>query len=204
MKPDKDYLKNLIEETEQKFEEFTYPELDLSAASVTYTPTKKRNFMGLKAGLDGLAEMKRYKVKESDKIRSNCMFYNKFFKVDGQVLKIDAFVAGHDRLTNSYIAYYEGNHRYLFPFYGRKKATGLYILVTHFEDGQVVEEYFVCRGQIVYERYDFSGEENVGYYCINYVPNGKYPVLGESKGYLLLDSLEYIQEESYAWYLEEQ
>lgn len=204
MKPDKDYLKNLIGETEQKFEEFTYPELDLSAASVTYIPTKKRNFMGLKDGLDGLAEMKRYKVKESDKIRSNCMFYNKFFKVDGQVLKIDAFVAGHDRITNSYIAHYEGNHRYLFPFYSWGKATGLYILVTHFEDGQVVEEYFVCGGQIVYESYDYSGDERVGYYYINYVPTGKYPVLGESRGYYLKESLEYIEEERYVWYQEEQ
>lgn len=202
MKPDKDYLKNLIEETEQKFEEFTYPELDLMSASVTYISTKKRNFMGLKVGLDGLAEMKRYKVKESDKIRSNCKFYNKFFKAGGQVLKIDAFVAGHDRITNSYIAYYEGSHRYLFPFYGQEKATGLYTLVTHFDGGQVVEEYFVCRGQIVYESYDYSSDERVGYYCINYVPTGKYPVLGESKGYFLPDSLEYVEEESYAWYQE--
>lgn len=204
MKPDKKYLKKLITDTRQKFEEFTYPELDLSSASITYIPTKKRNFMGLKAGLDGLAEMKRYKVKESDRIRSNCMFYNKFYKVDGQVLKIDAFVSGHDRLANRYIAYYEGNHRYLFPFYDWGKATGLYTLVTHFENERVVEEYFVNQGQIVYESYDYSRSDKVGYYCINYVPTGKYPVLGESEGYFLPDSLEYIEEESYAWYQEVQ
>ena len=130
------------------------------------------------------------------------MFYNKFYKVDGQVLKIDSFVSGHDRLANRYIAYYEGNHRYLFPFYDWGKATGLYTLVTHFENERVVEEYFVNQGQIVYESYDYSRSDKVGYYCINYVPTGKYPVLGESEGYFLPDSLEYIEEESYAWYQE--
>lgn len=39
-------------------------------------------------------------------------------------------------------------------------------------------------------------------YYINYVPTGKYPVLGESKGYFLPDFLEYVEEESYAWYQE--
>ena len=158
--------------------------------------------MGLKAGLDGLAEMERYKVKESSKIRSNCMFYHKFYKDGGKILKIDSFVAGHDRLSDSSIAYYENNYRYLFPYYGQEKADGLYILVTHFENERVVEEYFVKQEQIVYESYDYSRSDKVGYYCINYVPTGKYPVLGESKGYFLPDSLEYVEEESYAWYQE--
>ena len=100
------------------------------------------------------------------------------------------------------IAHYEGNHRYLFPFYDWGKATGLYTLVTHFKDGQVVEEYFISRGQIVYESYDYSRNDKVGYYYINYVPTGKYPLLGESKGYFLPDFLEYVEEESYAWYQE--
>lgn len=204
MKPEKAYLETLIASTEKKFEEFAYPDLDLSSASITYIPTKKRNFMGLKAGIDGLAEMKKYKVKESSKIRSNCMFYHKFYKVDEQVCKIDSFVSGHDRLTDSYIAYFENNHRYLFPYYGREKATGLYILVTHFENGRVTEEYFVNRGQIVYESYEYSEDGKVGYYYINFVPTGKYPVLGESIGYFLTDSLEYVEEERYAWYQDEQ
>ena len=202
MKPDKKYLKKLITDTRQKFAEFEYPELDLSTAVITYVPTKKRNYMGLKAGLDGLAEMERYKVRESPKIRSNCMFYHKFYKDENKLLKVDSFVAGHDRLSDSCIAYYENNYRYLFPYYGQEKADGLYILVTHFENERVVEEYFVKQEQIVYESYDYSRSDKVGYYCINYVPTGKYPVLGESEGYFLPDSLEYVEEESYAWYQE--
>ena len=62
--------------------------------------------------------------------------------------------------------------------------------------------YFISRGQIVYESYDYSRNDKVGYYYINYVPTGKYPVLGESKGYFLPDFLEYVEEESYAWYQE--
>lgn len=76
--------------------------------------------------------------------------------------------------------------------------------MTHFEDGRVVEEYYVCRNQIVYESYDYSDGNKVGYYEINYVPTGKYPVLGESKGHFLSDSLEYVEEERYVWYQEQE
>ena len=41
MKPDKKYLKKLITDTRQKFEEFEYSELDLSTAAITYIPTKR-------------------------------------------------------------------------------------------------------------------------------------------------------------------
>lgn len=200
MKPDKEYLKQLIEITKQKFDEFEYPALDLSLAEITYIPTKKRNYLGMKSGIDGLAEMKKYKVKESTKIRSNCMFYHKYYKIDGKIVKIENFVNGHDRLTNNYIAYYENNYRYLFPFYKTEKAVGLYVFVTHFENEQVVEEYFIQNNQIVYEVYEHANGNKVNYYYINYVPTGNYPVLGESKGYYLTDTLEYIEEENYSWF----
>ena len=200
MKPDKEYLKQLIEFTKQKYDEFEYPDLDLSKTEVTYIPTKKRNYMGIKLGIDGLEEMKKYKVKETAKIRSNCMFYHKYYKIDNKIIKIESFVSGHDRITNNYIAYYEGDYRYLFPFYKKEKATGLYIFVTHFENNQVIEEYMISQNQIVYDKYEYFDHNKVKYYYINYVPTGKYPVLGESKGYYLLDSLEYIEEEKYVWY----
>ncbi|MDE6568555.1 MAG: hypothetical protein K2K70_12600 [Lachnospiraceae bacterium] len=201
MKPEKEYLKSLIEITRRLFDEFEYPALDLSTAEISYIPTKKRTDMGLKMGLDGLAEMKKYRVKESSKIRSNCKFYQKFYKINGKIAEIESFIGGHDRMAGSYIAYYEENYRYLFPFYyDAQKAVGRYIYVTYFEDNRVMEEYMVGQNQIVYDRYQYSDGGKVGYYCINYVPSGKYPVLGESRGYYLSDSLEYVQEECYAWY----
>ena len=198
--PDKKYLEHLIEQITQKCTDFKYPELDLSAAVITYIPTKKRYFTGLRSGMDGLAEMKKYNVKESPAIRPNCMFYHKFYKADGKILKIDSFVSGHDRLAGGYIAYYEDNWRYLFPVDGDKIQTGSYILATHFENNRVVEECFVLSHQIVYEKYTYPDSGKVDYYYINYVPAGKYPVLAEHCGYYFPDTLEYVDVQHYAWY----
>ena len=200
MIPRKEYLQQLLENTKQLYDSFEYPNLDLSLAKITYIPTKKRNYLGIRAGIDGLSEMKRYNVREVDSIRKNCMFYNKYYKVDEKVLQIDCFVAGHDRLACTYVAYYENNCRYLFPFHNQTKDIGAYILVTRFENDRVVEEYFVRNGQIVYESYEYSDNNIVKNYAINYVPLGKYPVITESKGYYLLDTLEYVQEEQYVGY----
>lgn len=77
------------------------------------------------------------------------------------------------------------------------------MFVTHYKDGKVSEEYMVSGKQIVYEKYDYSDEEKVYYYYINYVPTGKYPVLAEASGHYLLDTLEYIEEQFFVWYQEE-
>lgn len=197
MKPEKEYLNQMIAETKKKFDEFVCIDLDLSSANVSYIPTKKRNWMGLKLGLEGQAEMKKYKVTESQKIRSNCTFYHRIYKLDDKIAKIDCFVNG--RIDVSYIAHYEENYRYLFPFNSEKKYPYTYTIVTHFENDQVIEEYMVKENQIIYEKYGSLWDGQVAYYCINYVPTGKYPVLGETMGYYKMDTLEYVPDESYVW-----
>lgn len=201
--PSKDYLQTLLNTAHQKFNDYERPELDTTLFEISYIPTKKHNFMGLKDGISGLADMRKYKVKETSTIRSNSMYYQKLYKAEGKVIKIDSFVAGHERLDVSYLAYYESDCRYLFPYtsFGTKSWT--YMIVTRYKHGKVFEEYMVSGNQIVYEKYDYSDESKINYYYINYVPTGTYPVLAEESGHYLIDTLEYIQEQSFAWYQEE-
>lgn len=200
--PSKEYLRGLLDTAKQKFGGFEPVDLDTSCFDISYISTKKRNFMGLKDGISGLAEMRKYKVKQSVTIRSNSMYYHKLYKRDGKVVKIDSFVAGHERLGVSYFAYYEGNYRYLFPYSGFGTKSWTYMFVTHYINGKVSEEYMVSGNQIVYEKYDYSNEGKANYYYINYVPTGIYPVLAEKSGYYLLDTLEYIEEQYFVWYQE--
>ena len=201
--PSKAYLQMLLDTAHQKFHDFERAEPDTSCCAISYIPTKKRNFMGLKDGISGLAEMRKYKVKETAAIRANSMYYQKLYKADGKVVKIDSFVAGHERLDVSYFAYYEGDDRYLFPYsrFGTKSWT--YMFVTRYKNGNVFEEYMVSGNQIVYEKYDYSNEGRAGYYAINYVPAGTHPVLTEESGCYLLDTLEYMEEQCFTWDQEE-
>lgn len=200
MKPDKDYLERLIADTQKKFDEFVCPEVDLLSVDISYMPTRKNPWMGLRSGLKGIAQMKKCKVKETDKIRSNCRWYHQIYKAGQRIVRIDYIIEG--RVSISYIAHYESGYRYLFPFDGERKSP-YYIIVTHFEDEQVVEEYMVNKDQIIYEQYGTPQRNGrVSYYQINYVPTGLHPILGESNGYYIVDSLEYVEEETYAWYRE--
>ena len=46
---------------------------------------------------------------------------------------------------------------------------------------------------------DYSLKDTVGYYCINFVPTGICPVLGEEEGYFNINSLEYRQTKNEVW-----
>lgn len=201
--PSKDYLQTLLNTAHQKFNDYERLECDTTPLSISYIPTKKRCFMGLKDGISGFAEMRKYKVKESSQIRSNCMYYQKLYKAKGKVIKIDSFVAGHERLSVSYSAYYESDYRYLFPYTSLGTKSLTYMIVTRYKDGKVFEEYMVSGNQIVYEKYDYADKSKVNYYYINYVPTGTYPVLAEESGHYLIDTLEYVQEQSFVWDQEE-
>lgn len=199
MKPDLEYLKCLLEKTKDVFEKYECTDCDFPLAEISYIATKKHNHMGICLGIDSIVQMKKYKTKKVANIRSNCNYYNKFYEIDGKVVRIDMYVAGHNRIDHSFIAYYERNYRYLFPYSGNVKTVGR-IFVTHFQDDKVIEEYIVDGNQIVYNSYDYSVEGKVYNYYINYVPNGSYPILAESSGYFTIDTLDYFQDNCYVWY----
>lgn len=199
-RPSKEYLKQLIEDTLKNFSDFECDFFDFSEAQISYIATKKRFDIGLRSGLSGLAEMKKYKSKEATSIRKNCQFYNKFYRENGKIRKIECFIDGHDRLSDTYIAYYEGEKRFLFPFRNNQKDPyARHIFVATIKDGKVVEEYHIDGKQIVYEKYEYAENDKVDYYYINYVPTGNEPVLSEEEGYFLTESLELIKTYEFNW-----
>lgn len=199
-KPTEKYLQELIDDARKKFDDFSYGFDDLKDVETTYVCTKKRNLTGILSGFCGLAEMKTLGVKESSKIRSSCKNYNKFYRSGGKVRKIECFACGHNSIDVIYIALYDGGRRYLFPYFDDyNKAVGYPIVVTKYENGNVVEEYRVDGNKILYEKYDYSLKDSVRYYCINFVPTGQYPILGEEEGYFAVNSLEYRQTKNKVW-----
>lgn len=200
-KPNNEYLQELIKTTRKEFDNFSYVFSNIQNANITYVCTKKRNLTGIIKGLRGLAEMKTYNVGETSKISPNCKYYNKFYNVGDRPEKIECFVGGHNDLDVIYIVKYDCNHRYLFPYFADlNKAVGYPIIVSVFENGNVIEEYEIDGNKILYEKYDYSMQDKVEYYCVNFVPTGKYPILGEENGYFNAKTLEYHQVRNKVWY----
>ena len=221
-KPTKAYLQELISNARKKFDEFSYCCADIPNVKITYVNTNKRNLTEIIEGMRGLAEMKAHNTKESLKISPNCKNYNKFYKSGERVIKVECFVGrsrktnswskgervikvecfvgGHNNLDVTYVAQYDGERRYLFPYFEDKsKAVGYPIIVANFENGKVAEEYRVDGNKILYEKYDYSKQDKVEYYCINFVPDGECPILGEEEGYFHVDPLEYHQVSNTVW-----
>ena len=199
-KPAEEYLQKLISNARKKFGEFSYCFADIPNVKITYVNTNKRNLTGIIEGMRGLTEMEAHKTKESLKISPICKNYNKFYRSGERVIKVECFVGGHNDLDVIYVAQYDGERRYLFPYFEDKsKAVGYPIIVANFENSKVVEEYRVDGNKILYEKYDYSEQDTVGYYCINFVPMGQCPILGEEKGYFSVNSLEYHQMSNKVW-----
>ncbi len=199
-KPTEEYLQKLISNARKKFGEFSYCFADIPNVKITYVNTNKRNLTGIIEGMCWLTEMEAHKTKESLKISPICKNYNKFYRSGERVIKVECFVGGHNDLDVIYVAQYDGERRYLFPYFEDKsKAVGYPIIVANFENSKVVEEYRVDGNKILYEKYDYSKQDKVGYYCINFVPEGECPILGEEEGYFNVNSLEYHQMSNKVW-----
>lgn len=195
--PDKDYLKTLIEISNNKFEQFKYVDIDEDSFDICFMPTKNQHYIGLQLGLSSQAILKRHNIKESNSIRSNSKNYIKILKKDNKIVKIESVNNGKKDCT--FLAYYENEYRYLFPYTETGSKYPTYLSVTHFDDNKVMEEYLVQKGQIIYSQYGNQEDGKVNYYYINYVPDGKHPILEEKSGYYIVDSLEYVENEYFVW-----
>lgn len=196
-KPQKEYLESLLQITNKKFKQFEYRDVDESDCDVFYLSKKELSYVGLQVGLSERARFIKNNLKESTNIRSNCKNYIKLLKKDEQLVKLESYVNG--KIDCIYLAYYENDYRYLFPYMDTGHKYPTYISVTHFENNIVLEEYLVQKDSIIYSQYGKQKDNKVDYYYINYIPNGKYPILEEKSGYYLVDSLEYVETEYYVW-----
>lgn len=101
----------------ERFAEFACDSLDVSNASITYIRTIKQNNTGIMDGVRSLSEMKSNNLEKSSHISPTCKYYNKFYKENDKVRKIECFVGGHNDIDVVYVAHYVDNRRYLFPYF---------------------------------------------------------------------------------------
>ena len=72
------------------------------------------------------------------------------------------------------------------------------MIVTEDDDENIIEEYITNYNQIISEQYALSNQNNVGYHCIIYVPDGKSLILGKSEREYNAESLKYNPINNYA------
>ncbi len=203
MKPEKDYLNSLITDVEDLADVFDHSDVDVAGAEISYLATKKYDWLGLHEGVAAKADIKAKRTKFSNKIRANCLFFNKFYYLDGRLVKVENFCEDRESPDVWYRTYYKDNKRYLYPCGSYAKNGCAYIYVTEYRDGKVYEEYMITGKQvkqIVFWRYRYPREGVAEVYYVNYVPKGEYPVLAEGKEVYDEATLERRTVDSYVWY----
>ena len=135
MRLDKEYLKLLLKK--ELAETFDFSDIDVTDSEILYLVTQKHPWLGLREGIDSQADIKAKCSKFSKIIRSNCSLYNKFFYKEGKLIKVETYIAGHDRLAVWYKVFYAGNKRYICPYGTDGKYVWGYIFVTEYKDKSI-------------------------------------------------------------------
>ena len=188
----KSYLKRLLKKVNDLRKVTTFEEVDKKDCTIVYLPIKSEEFNCYCEGLSSQHRRMRRNIKYTDKIRANCKRYLKIYKdKQGKVVFIEKFPADMGNLKLVFLARYENNVRYLFPFSEDGSFYPTYTFVAKFENNKVVEEYQVDDGQIVYEHYFNETKDKVDFYSINYVPEGSYPIRSECKGVYYFNPLRF-------------
>lgn len=186
-----EYLQKLLKEVNdirKTIDYFNINENDYD--EITYIANKNYTQIGVQQGLRQKFDCKRYNLKEKSSIRKGSKYYCKIYKKSGNIIRVESYVAG--RIDVVFIAYYSENKRFLFPFSSNGGFYPTYSYVTHFNGNEIDEEYFACEVQIVYEHYRRIDNNSYEYDCINYVPDGSYPVLSRTNGiFTLQPELQY-------------
>ncbi len=192
------YLTKLIQDVNLLRKQTKYHKIDIANCNFSYMATKKTSFVGYKQGYSDIFHRNQKGVKESDKLRSTTKNYLKFIRnKKGELLQIDSYVDGS--IDCIFQEHWIENVRYLFPFSEDGGFYPTYAYVAKFECNRVTEEYMVSGTQIIYESYSYKSEEDLEYAYINYVPEGKFPILAEEKGVFHLNPLTYEEHYSDNW-----
>jgi hypothetical protein len=192
------YLNKLLSDANSKIKQFDYYEIDETDAEITYLSTARDRNLGRKCGLMNELRMQKLNIKEHTKLKSGSQNYLRIVRLNNRTQRIDSFVSG--RVDVMFLAYYEDDKRYLFPFTIAGKPYPAYTYIARYEKGMVSEEYKVNKIQIVYEKYK-RWESNVIFYSqINYVPGGTHKILYSEKGVFELSSpLVYTETDWNSW-----
>lgn len=184
------YLRKLVMRTSALRKKVKYKSINLQECDITYMPTKKKSFVGMKQGYAEQLFRIENGIKESVKIRANCKDYLKMFRnSEGKVLQIEKYANG--RIDCIFQVHYDENLCCLFPFSANGGFYPTYSYITAYENGKISEEYMVDGDQIVYERYSNENELCVDYEYVNYVSGGKSPILETREGVFRFNPLRF-------------
>ena len=192
-------LNKLIDKTNSIRENVKYREINITDCTFSYMPTKKTSFIGYKQGYSDILIRNQKGIKVSDKISSTTKNFLKFIKnQNGELIQVESYVNG--KIDCLFQVYWIKNIRYLFPFSSSGKYYPTYTYVTKYKSNNVTEEYMVSGNQMIYETYSYKLNKDIKYSYINYVSNGKVPVLEERKGKFTLNPLIYKENYNYNWF----
>jgi len=173
------YLDSLIMNVKRK--RFKYSIIDETSTEIVYLRTlSSLSFDIHKCGLMGDFRRQKYKIKIQANLRKGTKNYLRIINLNNKAKKIESFVNGVVDVL--FLAFYEDDIRYLFPFSSNGNPYPTYIYVTRYKEGMVLEEYMVQSNQIIYEKYNKQDEIKTLYFRVNYVPNGKHKILDYEKG----------------------
>ena len=173
------YLDSLILNVKSK--RFNYSKIDETGSEIVYLRTHSSlSFDIHKCGLMGDFRRQKYKIKIQTNLRKGSKNYLRIINLNNKAKKIESFVNGV--IDVLFLAFYEDDIRYLFPFSSKGDPYPTYVYVTRYKEGIVLEEYMVQSNQIVYEKYNKQDEIKTFYFRVNYVPNGKHKILDYEKG----------------------
>ena len=177
-----------------------FEKIDKSKCFVVYLPIKSEELTCLCEGLSSQHIRQIKNIKYTDKIRANCKKYLKIYKdQQGKIIFIEWHSVEDGEGNLVFLARYKDNIRYLFPFWKDGSFYPTYSYVAKFENGKVVEEYKVEGNQIIYEHYFDESDEKVDFYSINYVPDGKCPIISECEGRYYFNPLRFEMLNSSTW-----
>ena len=190
MEIDYNYLSSLLTETNELRKKIKFCEIDIAGCSISYMPKKQTSFVGFKEGYSDILYRNKKGMKESDKLRSTSKNYLRFLKdKEGKLVQVDDYCSG--RIDCLFQVHWFGNVRYLFPFSADGTYYPTYTYVTKYDADRIAEEYMINSGQIIYEVYSYKSDQKIDYICIDYVPDGNYPVREIRKGVYSLKPLTY-------------
>lgn len=189
---DYSYLDVLINEVEELRGRIKFSEIDITKCGISYMPTKKISYVGIKQGYSDHQVRIQNGIKETEKIRSTTKNYLKYIKnEDNEIIQIESYNQG--RLDVIFQVHWIDGVRYLFPYSREGGFYPTYTYVTKYEDDRVIEEYMVEGSLIIHETYTKNSSGQIDYDYINYVSGGNYPVREIRKGKFYLDPLVYVE-----------
>ena len=173
-----EYLSGLIDETNTFAERTAWVDTRDQATKIEYAKNLCDLHTGLDIGMFHIAKEKARGVKRTEKLGAKKVYLKYYYEGD-TLTYIESYVKTLDVVFQ---VVYDGDMRYLVPFFKNGMPYPTYIHAAKCEDGKVVEEWAVEGNQIVYDGYTHFDDGSAAYYFINYVRGGKTPILMKKQG----------------------